>query len=276
MIIYLTTNLINDKKYIGKDIKNNPKYLGSGSLLKEDIKKYGRKNFKKEILEYCKSKHDLKEREEYWINYFKAVESDEFYNIRKNVLNWNDLCTENKKKYISKKISTSNKGKKLSEETKQKISQSNKGKCKGNYHTNESKEKISLSNKGRKHSKETKQKISQSLKGKKRSLETKTKQSQSRKNHPMYVDKVRNQKISQSLKGKKHSKETKEKIRQFFKNRDCSYNFKEVIQYDINGNLIQEYKSAKEAKHITGLKIQNALVGKAKHCGGYIWKYKNQ
>jgi hypothetical protein len=34
MIIYKTINLINNKIYIGQDIKNNPKYLGSGKLLK--------------------------------------------------------------------------------------------------------------------------------------------------------------------------------------------------------------------------------------------------
>ena len=40
MIIYLTTNLINGKQYIGKDRHSNPHYLGGGVLLKEDIKKY--------------------------------------------------------------------------------------------------------------------------------------------------------------------------------------------------------------------------------------------
>jgi hypothetical protein len=56
MIIYKTTNLINNKIYIGQSKYNNCDYLGSGSLLKKAIKKYGKQNFKKEIIEYCHTK----------------------------------------------------------------------------------------------------------------------------------------------------------------------------------------------------------------------------
>jgi len=44
MIIYKTTNLINGKYYIGKDKYNNPSYLGSGFILYQAIKKYGKEN----------------------------------------------------------------------------------------------------------------------------------------------------------------------------------------------------------------------------------------
>jgi hypothetical protein len=63
MIIYKTTNLLNNKIYIGQDKFNNPKYLGSGKLLNISIKKHGIQNFKKEILEECNSKKELNERE---------------------------------------------------------------------------------------------------------------------------------------------------------------------------------------------------------------------
>ncbi len=73
MIIYKTTNLINGKYYIGKDEKNNSNYLGSGKILKNSIKKYGKENFKKEILEFCKTKNELNEKEKYWIETLSAT-----------------------------------------------------------------------------------------------------------------------------------------------------------------------------------------------------------
>lgn len=81
MIIYITTNLLDGKKYIGKDEDNNPKYLGSGLHLIRAIKKYGKKNFQKEILAYANNKEELNELEIYYIDYYNAQKSDLFYNI---------------------------------------------------------------------------------------------------------------------------------------------------------------------------------------------------
>lgn len=51
-IIYKTTNIVNDKIYIGIHYtsKLNDSYIGSGKLLKQEIKIIGREKFKKEIL----------------------------------------------------------------------------------------------------------------------------------------------------------------------------------------------------------------------------------
>ena len=81
--IYITENLINHKLYIGQHRSNilDEKYKGSGVLLQKAFKKYGKDNFKTTILDECDSEESLNEREEYWINYFNAVESDNYYNI---------------------------------------------------------------------------------------------------------------------------------------------------------------------------------------------------
>ena len=67
MQIYKTINLINNKIYIGKDSHNNPNYYGSGKIIKYAIKRYGKQNFKKEILCECKNIDDLNRKEQYWI-----------------------------------------------------------------------------------------------------------------------------------------------------------------------------------------------------------------
>ena len=68
--LYKTTNLINNKIYYGKhSTKNiNDGYLGSGLLLKKAILKYGKENFKREILCFTESKSHNAELEELLID----------------------------------------------------------------------------------------------------------------------------------------------------------------------------------------------------------------
>jgi group I intron endonuclease len=81
MVIYETINKINGKRYIGKDKHNDPNYLGSGKILNKAIKKYGKENFIKTILEYCDSEKHMAEREQHWIEITDAQRSDIYYNI---------------------------------------------------------------------------------------------------------------------------------------------------------------------------------------------------
>jgi hypothetical protein len=68
--IYKTTNLLNNKFYIGMHSTSNLKdgYLGSGKYLRNSIKKYGKENFKIEILEYCDTRENLIAREKEIVN----------------------------------------------------------------------------------------------------------------------------------------------------------------------------------------------------------------
>lgn len=84
--VYEITNLVNGKKYIGKRsckcAIEEDKYIGSGILISKSIKKYGKENFRKDILEICNSEEMAFEREKCWIKHYNAVESREFYNIK--------------------------------------------------------------------------------------------------------------------------------------------------------------------------------------------------
>lgn len=126
MIIYKTTNLINGKIYIGKDSKNNPNYYGSGLILKQSIKKYGKENFKKEILEYCIDKNHLNEREIFWIDAFNSIVPNG-YNITNGGAGGDTISKHPNREKICKKISIANKGHIMSDTQKKKISEANKG-----------------------------------------------------------------------------------------------------------------------------------------------------
>jgi len=68
--IYITTNKINNKQYIGSHNGSNKYYLGSGILIKKAIKKEGRKNFEIKILkEFDDIKKARLEEEKYIIEY---------------------------------------------------------------------------------------------------------------------------------------------------------------------------------------------------------------
>jgi len=149
-IVYKTTNIKNGKIYIGKSNADNPLYLGSGIILNQAIKKYGKQYFVKEVLEECDNSI-VDAREKHWISLLKSTDRNIGYNItnggtggdtvsnhpqknnivkRRNnsVKKWHDSLTEDERVARGRKISNSKKGKsngheghKQSEETKQRI-----------------------------------------------------------------------------------------------------------------------------------------------------------
>lgn len=79
---YKTTNLINGKYYYGKHVaKTIPnKYLGSGTVFLKALKKYGRSNFNKEILQFYTSKEECAIAERILVNE-NVVNDPRSYNI---------------------------------------------------------------------------------------------------------------------------------------------------------------------------------------------------
>lgn len=68
--IYKTVNQVNGKWYMGMHSTDNLEdgYIGSGKRLWYSIRKYGRENFKMEILEFLPDRRSLKEREKEIVN----------------------------------------------------------------------------------------------------------------------------------------------------------------------------------------------------------------
>jgi len=73
--IYIITNSINDKKYIGLHSTNNlnDNYMGGGTALKNAQKKYGRINFHKEILLFCDTVDIAYLKEAEYINKYNTI-----------------------------------------------------------------------------------------------------------------------------------------------------------------------------------------------------------
>ena len=111
--IYETTNLINNKKYIGLTNRKvlDETYLGSGRIILQAINKYGKKNFSVRVLEYVENDEDLPIRERYFIKKYDAVNSDKYYNISEGG-QWGDVysgMSETQYKEVSEKISKARK-----------------------------------------------------------------------------------------------------------------------------------------------------------------------
>lgn len=178
--IYLTTNLVNGKRYIGKHFGElNDPYLGSGILIQKAITKYGTENFKKDVLYISSSAQENNQKEKDFIAAFNAVADDSFYNISPGGDGgdiFHSLPSE-KQEQIREKARERNTGEKNgmygkhhSQETKQKLSQIDKSYTKTESFR-QTMSSVTTGEKngmyGKKHTEESKRKMSENKKGKK-------------------------------------------------------------------------------------------------------------
>lgn len=126
--LYKITNKVNHKIYIGvhesSDINDN--YFGSGKQIKSAIKKYGKENFIKEILEYFSCKEEMYKKESLIVNE-EFVSRSDTYNM--SVGGFGASISKNRKPFTGKHT----------EKTLEKMKRSATGK----YHSEESKRKMS-------------------------------------------------------------------------------------------------------------------------------------
>ncbi len=179
--VYLTINIINGKQYIGDHSTNNinDNYLGSGRpYLKNAIKKYGKENFKKEILEFFPSKQKSFDAQEKYIQQYNTLYPNGYNLSPSGGLQCSPGWSEESKKKISlskKGKPSNNKGRSLSKEAKEKIKNSKLGKTHSKEHNINIGKSLKGKNKDKKRSEEFKEKIRIFQKGRKKSEETKQK-----------------------------------------------------------------------------------------------------
>lgn len=166
--IYKTTNMLNGKFYIGKHqtLKPDDGYFGSGKSILMAIKKYGKENFKKEILFVFDNEDDMNAKEKELINE-EFVLREDTYNL--------GIGGEGGAHFKGRSHSTETKLKlrnvTFTEERKLKMREKQIGK----KHSEETKKKIADSRRNRSPSEETRRKISESMKNRKVSDQTKKK-----------------------------------------------------------------------------------------------------
>jgi hypothetical protein len=250
--VYITTNLINQKQYVGDHSTDNlessysKKYLGSGHpYFSNAISKYGRENFKREILEFFDTKKEAFDAQSKYIHQF-------------NTLNPNG--------YNLSPSGGIGDGHIMSEDSKLKIAISMKGKNVGKIHSDEHKKLNSISHIGKTSSEETKQKIKLALTNKPKSEEhrkhlcgkytTQRRTSEqilvhnkniSGENHPYFgqhLSENHRANIGKGNKGKVRTEETKQKLRDAHLGKSMSEKTK---------NKIRESNLGKHSKHISTL-----------------------
>lgn len=279
-IIYLTTNLINGKIYIGqhrvKHLDNDPDYFGSGVEIKAAIKKYGVENFTRDILCECSCLEDANILEKEYISLYDSTNREIGYNIaiggenfgsslvwikNNNPEKWNII--RNKMIKNGEKSKTKFKvGHKLSEESIDKmkrhlpkkrkpLSQATKNKI-GNANCG----KTSWA-KGKKVgplSQETREKISLAHKGKELSDSHRAKIGDSLRGRPLTL--AHRKKLSKSKKGV-----------------PCEKNYKPIrsITTGIVYNSLKEAAQKNNMKTTSGL--SDCLAGRVATCYKQKWEY---
>lgn len=234
--VYLWTNIINGKRYIGSHVGSlSDGYMGSGILFSQAVKKYGKENFVRTILhEEYGTVESLREKELEIINDFNACNDERYYNLRTH-------ATHEKT------------GPKFTEEAKAKISESRKR----FYENHENRLKHSNTMKEKWKSVDYREKRERAMKSE-RYIELVRSNNLGNKN-PMYGKSMsmdnkkklseRNAGSGNPFWGKKHTPESLDKMKKNIKKKYGKDNSSSV-KIEINSVI---YDTIKDAMKMTGL-----------------------
>lgn len=265
--IYLLTNLVNQKKYVGQAqncytrmrqyLRGNDKHR----LIGKALLKYGIDNFDLTLLETNLSLENLDQMEQYWMDYYQSYNLDIGYNVCKEAGTTRGYHHTESDKAKMSEIAL----KRFAEHPEYRLS-GEKSPHYGKHPSKETREKMSASRMGNQNAKgktwvmseETKTKISNALKGKQNCLgrklseETKAKIAESNRNRVISEDSRK--KMSESHKGKTTKK----------------------VMCVETGKVFNSITDASIFIGRDGSAISACCRGKQKTCGGYHWEYVNE
>lgn len=260
----------NGKVYIGITSQSPSQRWRDGNgykaqLVHRAIEKYGWENIQHIILFNGLSKQEAERKEIELIRIFSANNPNYGYNVENG-----GNCIGTHSEQTKKKIAESNHRRKISEETRKKQSIAHSGV----KMSDEQKRKISESLKGRRFSEETKAKMSAASKGRVVSDKTRQKirKAKSGKSVIFSNPELRGKKISDAMRERYIEKpEIREKMLAA-SIKKCS---KSIVQKDLQGNVIANWKSAAEIERALG--INHAQISRAcktyVQCHGYLWEF---
>ena len=284
--IYLTTNLVNGKRYVGQHLATefDTKYKGSGTYIKNALNKYGWDNFSCEIICWCATQIQLNEAED---NYIKLLDTmyPKGYNLKGGGANGkhSEEARKNNSKSCKKHWECKENREKMSEIKKrfwENIESRDKQReiSLNRWENIETRKKASIAQKKRFENEEERIKCG---KGKKRGTETEeTRKKKSLSHKKRFENPEERKKVSERNKNYYANEENRKKMSEILLNTEhTKKTSKKVLQYTLDGEFVKEWCSLHEIKRELGFEcspISDCCKGKHKYAYKYIWKFPPQ